>query len=532
MQVNISEEAKLENWLADFVARNGRRLRVLHVGNIANNAYLNAKNLRLAGVEADVLCNDYYHIMGCPEWEDAEVPDHWGNDFGPNWKKAGIGEYPRPSWFFQGPLIACFFIMRGRTVRNGLWRFLMLRLGALVNWVGAGEYRSAGIFLIALLVYRAGRLLGLFAPRTDASGATLAGSSDGIAASSKSGSYLSFEKSLKQKFKNCFPARPGLTGDELKNYFFARVLFKGIFEYYDIVHCYGASAISGLVANNRPYAAFEHGTIRDIPFQNDSLGKLTALAYREANHVFITNCDAIRAAQELSLSKYSFVPHPVNEDHIEPDERVKVLRDSLEKEHNADFIIFHPARHHWTAERHPSWEKGNDLFVRGFAEFLKSTDPRAFAVFVEWGHTVAETKALLRKLGIADRIVWIKPQPNRAMVRYILASDVVADQFFLGAFGSLTPKALLCRRPVLLNLDEDIHRWALPEMPPVENVKSPEQITAALVHLYTDEAFRRARGDQCFDWYYKYHSARRIRSDLISTYSIMQDEYAAKRGMP
>ena len=34
-------------WLEDWQRRKGRRLRVLHIGNIANNAYLNASFLRI-----------------------------------------------------------------------------------------------------------------------------------------------------------------------------------------------------------------------------------------------------------------------------------------------------------------------------------------------------------------------------------------------------------------------------------------------------------------------------------------------------
>ena len=60
-------------WLADFERKNGRKLRVLHIGNIANNAYNNARIQRQYGIEADVICYDYYHIMSCPEWEDVTV---------------------------------------------------------------------------------------------------------------------------------------------------------------------------------------------------------------------------------------------------------------------------------------------------------------------------------------------------------------------------------------------------------------------------------------------------------------------------
>ena len=57
-------ETKYEHWLHAFEASHGRKLRVLHIGNIANNGYLVAKLLRRAGIEADVLSYDYYHVMG------------------------------------------------------------------------------------------------------------------------------------------------------------------------------------------------------------------------------------------------------------------------------------------------------------------------------------------------------------------------------------------------------------------------------------------------------------------------------------
>ena len=67
-------------WLADFLATHHRAPRVLHIGNIANNAYNNSKLLIEAGVDNDVLCYDYYHTMGCPEWEDADFSDTVADD--------------------------------------------------------------------------------------------------------------------------------------------------------------------------------------------------------------------------------------------------------------------------------------------------------------------------------------------------------------------------------------------------------------------------------------------------------------------
>ena len=92
-------------WLTQFQNENGRALRVLHVGNIANNGYLNAKFLRSFGVEADVVCRDYYHVMALPEWEELEINLDYGDDNFPAFKVQDLAGYVRPRWFISGSLV-------------------------------------------------------------------------------------------------------------------------------------------------------------------------------------------------------------------------------------------------------------------------------------------------------------------------------------------------------------------------------------------------------------------------------------------
>ena len=87
--------------LAEITATLGRPLRVLHIGNIANNAYINAKIMRRYGIEADVLMISYYHMMGCPEWEDGEIESLAGTQFEPDWARTKVTGFKRPDWFVQ-----------------------------------------------------------------------------------------------------------------------------------------------------------------------------------------------------------------------------------------------------------------------------------------------------------------------------------------------------------------------------------------------------------------------------------------------
>ena len=65
-----------------------------------------------------MLCCDYYHVMGCPEWEELELSRGYGSDFDPAFSRADMRGYSRPDWFFQGPLSFC--AARSRTVMGDL----------------------------------------------------------------------------------------------------------------------------------------------------------------------------------------------------------------------------------------------------------------------------------------------------------------------------------------------------------------------------------------------------------------------------
>ena len=200
----------------------------------------------------------------------------------------------------------------------------------------------------------------------------------------------------------------------------------------------------------------------------------------------------------------------------------QILRKDLLSELNVDFLIFHPSRQHWDAERHPSWEKGNDILIEGMARAVQEGINLA-AVFVEWGKTVPESKALLAELGLEKRVMWVKPMNSANMARYIDACDLLADQFFLGAFGSTMPRALALGKPAMIYLDEDIHRWCFPEMPPIINTRTSEQVFEGLKHAYEDQEWFHQLGEQGKKWYQTYHSNVIIRDRLIEFYNDILD---------
>jgi glycosyltransferase involved in cell wall biosynthesis len=461
-------------------------LRALFIGNIANNSYLNASVLRSRGVHADVLCYDYYHAMGYPEWEECDFEAGLLNQSSPDWTRVHIAEYQRPSWFAQGPLPLCVDYLIALNLKHHAKAEHYLG-GLRRHWINpsAVVWQRLPIYLRPQsYYYRASALL----------------------------AGIRRHGVLRKAFAQLFPDREDRYRwtDMLCRPFPISNKLSRLLGMYDVVVGCSIDGAFPLTTGKSPYIAYEHGTIRSIPFEPTPLGRVCALTYRMADMTLITNCDNIEAAHRLGVERYMFMPHPVNEDHRVEALQAASLRRELRDRLAADFVVFHPSRQHWESERHPSWEKGNDVFIKGFARFVKEVCPRAAAVFVEWGKTVNESKRLLAELGVADRVHWVAAMPNRRMVEQIAASDVVADQFFLGAFGSTTPKALFHGRPAMLYLDESRHRWCFPETPPVINARTPEEVFQGLSKLYREPAFQAEIQEKGRAWYDRYHSNRVI----------------------
>jgi len=498
-----------QHWVDDFQRSQGRAPRVLHLGNIANNAYLNAKLSRAAGVEADVLCCDYYHIMGCPEWEDADLAGDYGSDDLPDFTRVDLSGFRRPEWFVQGPSGLCLPYLTS---------------------IQQKRYVKAAVLRRALDLSRNPRMRRTAEPLLDlrrrARSARLRAA---VSAGVQGDALMVRARALSQAFARVFPERGDRPSPEdLIPLVAAYGPFQSILSPYDVIHAYATQGLLPLVAN-RPYVAYEHGTIRALPFKAEPLWQLCALSYRSAAHVFITNADALHAIRSLGLERVTFVPHPVNEAQLAEDDRSRALRRQLREELDSNFLVFHPARQDWTASKDPVWEKANDVFIRGFARFVREVNPRAAAVFVRWGRSVADTERLLHELGIAGRVRWVAPLPNRSMVRWIHASDLVADQFLIGAFGGITPKALACGRAVMLKLDEAVHRWCFPEMPPVLNAHDEGAVFEHLRRVYVQPDLRRALERDGLSWYRRHCSNDVVRDRLLGVYEGIIAEGAVSR---
>lgn len=530
-----SENSK---WLEEFHSRAGRKLRVLHIGNIANNAYNNAKLLNEVGLDCDVICYDYYHIMGCPEWEDANCDTEKIDHQKPAWYSVDLGGFSRPTWFAQGPLVKCLDYLIAK--RGGdsdaamrLWEDLCISSGVLPPRIESSQQQLIHFAhrLKTAVAIRAARIVGVMQrikyrvvllKEKVARSRRLTSGRNGQSDLIRQTAYSPIDQRISEiisAFKRHFPNRDDvLSHADLLGYIVYLDKWTELFKHYDIVIGYSTDSIYSLLANKRPYVAYEHGTIRDIPSEKTTLGRIASIAYAEADVVLLTNADSLPQARRLHAQSIVKGLHGFDPRNIAK---------RLESIHSGNVplpinfdksikVFLAPARQHWK-EGFPTWRKGNDRIIRAVASLASQYAGRFKVVFIEWGAEVSLSKQLIDQLGIADFFHWIPPLPKNELLALYSNVDCVIDQFILPCIGSVTLEAIALGCPVITALDDKAMEEFYGASIPLLNCHQPDEIAVAMSDVINASSHVRLAGAQSKDWFHTYHTGSVLIQKLMET---------------
>jgi glycosyltransferase involved in cell wall biosynthesis len=421
-------------------------LAVLHHGNVAQNGYNNAKFLRRLSVAADVVC-DETEALAQPEWEDADLAP--GVDGMAPWPiDMRIEGWERPDW-----------VITPRPIRR-----LVPGLGRL-RFTAALARQAPALRRLRERFLQEGHDVEL----RDLSAAY----------------WAVWLQSLR-------------LGDLTR-------LYRG----YEVVQAYATHAILPMiVAPERPFVAYEHGTLRELPFENSWRGRLLSVAYRRAAAVIITNADVITSARRLGLRNTTFIPHPVDETKYTPDS--SDLGREL-RAHGHGPILLAPARQDWR-------EKRNDVIVKALSALVRGGYANTLLMLGAWGTDEVRTRALVEELGLERNVRWTPPVPKLRLIELYRAADVVLDQFTFGTFGVLAPEAMACERPVVMAFDRSLHEWCFPKPPPIVDAREERSVGEALRRLADDPEERARLGRAGRAWVERYHGWRLVAERQCAIY--------------
>ncbi len=479
------------------------------------------------------MCADYYHIMGCPEWEEADFIGSIGDQFRPDWTAVDLQGYQRPKWFAQGPQQLCIdYLIAKRTGRGKVAALRWEELGVSNHTYAAppGRIESQRAHARAKWRHRASNLRRYFTmirERPDA----LQLVSDKLASFARiRGPWAEVLRVIalpfclggaallrliakrhvpdqlalwRGVFAREFRDRPDqIADDDLLAYLAVVPRWKPLLDLYDLIVAYATDGITPLLAG-LPYCCLEHGTLREIRYRDSGEGRRTALAYRMAQHVFVTNFDCLDSARRLAPGKFTLINHPFDEDQGMAVTGWEAERARLQAELDCETLFFFPTRHDWVSGTGYA-DKANDVFIRALAA-LRAEGHRVGMVCCGWGANVEQSRALIAELGCTRHVKWINPLPTVQFERMCRAAHCVVDQFKLGSFGGMMFKAMAVGAPMLTYLDEAQLTRQFPEIPPVINCRTTDQIVAALRTLLRSHDELERYGAAARAWMHRNH---------------------------
>lgn len=400
-------------------------MKTLHVCNLANVAYGFSKMMKSRGHDVRVICHDINHLMSQPEWDDDELdfltfPNE--NNF---FENSGGVALTRPEWYQRVDIGSA----------REPYRRIIARLapGWLKTALRPTYYRVTYPDVCARQ-----RVLQAMV------------STDG-------------EQGVRADDATIFMPRVDwlqrLRTDE------------------DVLFAYVLAPIYALLAPRKvPVVAVEIGTMREVPFAESPTSRLLRAAYRAADHVIITNPDVKAQAEQLGLTRYSFCPHPVDEDRYRPIRDDAYRMELLQSFDDTEWIGVAPARQNWTL-------KGNQKYLEALREVRLVHGAKVSLIVPTWGQDVELSQDYARKLGIEKYVAWVRPVNESTLIRLFSNCDFVLDQFELGVFGLITPKALACNATVITSYDAPVHEWCFSEPPPLFPATSALEIVDQIMRV-------------------------------------------------
>ena len=282
---------------------------------------------------------------------------------------------------------------------------------------------------------------------------------------------------------------------------------------YDLIHARGfePAYVQFLF---KPYVVHSLGDDMRLKVCQDSFeGRLLARAYRKSNLILFCNLDTFSIVDEKKLTQARYFPNPFVTDKYKPG------KSDLDFGNNG-LTVFHPTNLDWSDWSNRKHErnsfKGNELLIKGFAKWIK-TGRQGKLILLERGPDVEVTKQLIQDLGIGSQTVFYKELNKAELVNFYNGVDVIADQFVLPSFGSISLEAMSCGRVVLKYMEDKLNRRYYDDPVPILNAKTEEDIFQCLERA-NDRSFREKLGREAREFVLKYHNWERVTEVLINYY--------------
>ena len=276
---------------------------------------------------------------------------------------------------------------------------------------------------------------------------------------------------------------------------------------YDSVHLSSTAIAMGIFCP-RPYVVDPiGGDLFTWPFEENLFGLITRASYRNAFATAVAEVNYSRYLDRLGIRRRQFLPALVDTEVFRPEPDPELTREwrSLLK---ARLVLFMTCRQSW------EW-KGNDLFFRALRKVVDQGAPVG-VVAASWGEDLEKSHALVRELGLSERVLWLPKASKPRLRRYVSSADVAVDQFVMEGYGTSVYDAMACARPVLVWDDGRVYREAFDPPPPFLGATDEASIAQRLSEVVAGRHDLEAIGRRSREWVVRFHGPEELAHRIVA----------------
>jgi len=265
---------------------------------------------------------------------------------------------------------------------------------------------------------------------------------------------------------------------------------------YDVLHVHTAKLcwtfLSYMIfvrAGLRPYLAFATGSdLRETArYDGGRNGRMVRRFFHNAAEVLLLNCDMISFKDEIGLRDAKFFPFVINEEKFVP-------RDGAGPRDGGDLRLFMMSNLDFGIMDKGEFRrslKNNERVFHAVAALVAQGDG-VWLTVLDRGPDRGIARALVRDLGIEDRVTFLPPTSEEGRIQLMRESDVVLDQFGSGSFGLGALEAMSIGKPLVTYIDETAFSrcYGARELPCL-NARYADEIAGALRALIDPDLRRR-----------------------------------------
>jgi len=166
--------------------------------------------------------------------------------------------------------------------------------------------------------------------------------------------------------------------------------------------------------------------------------------------------------------------------------------------------------------------KGNDRFFKAFIRALDN-GLDAECVLLSRGADVGPAREIINASKHRDRFIWKNELSRQELVREIIQSDLIIDQFDIGIMGGITVEAMALQRPVMIYLSKKTMDMVYPVPPQMLIAHSEEEIFQELMNNSDRKKLKRI-GINGRKWLLDNHGYERCLKQFLFHYSVLTGE--------